>query len=1671
MKTILMIGAKNIIKTMFILVLYVSAGKALAVTSGPTQPEVQQFTPIGASDMVDLFSGNFMYNIPLFELPGPNGGYPFNIGYRSGITMDQESSWIGLGWNLHVGSINRQMRTLPDEFNGTEQIIKMNDLLDNKTISVGLNYNVEIGGKDGEDVPKLAPSYGVTMYYNTYKGFGFASDIGVGASFSIQDGLTGGIGLSVTNDNQEGATFSPNLSLGFTDGEGKASTSGSINLGMNYNSNMGLENISLGGGMSLSTKRSDRDAALQAKRSNEKEKAGATSFGISNTASMSFNNAFITSPSIKNPTKTSIFQGFFKLGGFTSATQMSGAVHGSYSNEVLINKMKPVSYPAYGYFNLQKGKDDKRSTLDFIREKDGILHKDIRNLAAPVLTYDIYSVSGHGFSGMFRPYRSDIGAVYDHEVLSYSDGLNLSLDASIGNIFQAGFSINQPNTNSQSGQWKGASGNIHERYHFTESSENSLHEPYRFQVYGEKNALDKNEVAHVFGELTPSYVNIDGVANHSSIDYTTTQYLYDKNQSLKRVETNHLDKRIPRQTDIKAIENRYLYDPSLLPECVAYFVDTLGQIDTLNRSKHLEHHIGAFIVTTPDGTRYIYGLPVYNKKQVECSFSTYFGNEKNSLNKDLYDKIPDEYFHHNGKFVEHNSTEQKNYGYENFERTEIPAYVHTWLLTAIIGPDYVDLNQDGITDDDLGYFVRFTYKKANDYQWRAPFTSANFIEGQHALGADNMGTYNYGERETYYLYKAETKSHQAEFYTSKKEDGRGVSTEFQKSNSAKGSYSYKLDSIKLFSKLEMSKPVKSMYFKYNKYGLGDTARFWVDAQDTLPELCREVENAPTGRGKLTLKALYTTFGDNEKGLNHPYIFNYHEGNILENPNYHPFEYDRWGNYQQHWTDASMNPLKYFPYTRQDQREGHTKEKKDQWASVWSLKEIMLPSGARIVVDYEADRYAYVQNKPAMEMYPIKGINDLTPQVKYKVAIGEHKDHENYVTFELKRPIVSSDTLEIKRELDRYIDQTKQLYYKLFVDLNNDNQWEFITGYADIEAVELLNSTTAKIRLKNIDYKIGKDPEKKDHPFALAAWNYVQSTRQELMNDNPKGPLEERPRTDSEIMKIFATALSAINPLTTLSKFRDFYKSARKAGWGTKVDYDKSFIRLNSFVSLLENDVIEKFGGDSRVRSIIVYEGKDTSHVIAGQYYDYTDSLPGTNLKMSTGIAANEPTIGGDESALRYGKIGFLDPGFKTKYLQFQEMPLNESYMPAPDVGYSKVTVKSYATEKVLAGQLPVSVPTTGVSVHEFYTAKDFPTIFRETELSQPKGTLIFMKPNLAFRPLGGTKTISNFAGTQGYYTEINDMHGKEKKISYYGMSHSGKVISTPISYVEYLYKSKPATDNLQNPIRILENEVPTIKNHLGVVENKLVGVDIENFIDTRQSHSYTYSNGGRHNLSVMMFTFPLPLYTYFPDNSSDQRRSYTCVNNKITHKFGILEQTKVYKEGALTTTDNLVYDAYTGTPILTSVNNEFNDTIYNYNVPAHLIYGNMQPSYPTNDFAFTGTVVDYERESNQLIINLSLPMASQDLRQYLNEGDEILIKEESQEDGEDIYERCFIMQVDNDKKIIKVKGNDGFAPGVVGDIEMYIYRPYYRNQLQESAGTIVSRHNPLATASIQGECD
>src|SRR5215831_8575906 len=110
---------RKVVATTFLAILLtqtLAPGISYALTSGPTQPEATSFEPIDTTDMVNMQTGDFTYNIPLLEVPGPEGGYPLSLSYHAGIQPNQDASWVGLGWTLNPGAISRFVNGYPDDW-------------------------------------------------------------------------------------------------------------------------------------------------------------------------------------------------------------------------------------------------------------------------------------------------------------------------------------------------------------------------------------------------------------------------------------------------------------------------------------------------------------------------------------------------------------------------------------------------------------------------------------------------------------------------------------------------------------------------------------------------------------------------------------------------------------------------------------------------------------------------------------------------------------------------------------------------------------------------------------------------------------------------------------------------------------------------------------------------------------------------------------------------------------------------------------------------------------------------------------------------------------------------------------------------------------------------------------------------------------------------------------------------------------------------------------------------------------------------------------------------------------------------------------------------------------------------------------------------------------------
>lgn len=352
-------------------------GVALALTSGPAQPEMQKFTPAGTNDMVDLFTGDFKDNIPLLDV----GGYPLNLSYHSGFNMEEEASWVGAGWTLNPGTVNRTLRGLPDDFDG-EGIQKLFYKKDFKKAGGQVIVKPTFWGFDNLVNP---PSFKLDVYKDNYYGFG--ASFGASVSFNLTKNkdprLTAGLDFS--SDSRDGVNLSPSLDLTTSHEEPNGDMeSTTLSGSFLYNTRAGLKSYSLSASFSPSVLNTDEK---NVKASSKYSDLGGSTIGsFTHYFGESYTPTFSTSSTSSSYTFSLdvgpyVFGGYLGLGG-------SGYVY----NEHITDTKKTM--PAYGYLNYLHGRSNENALLDFNREKDGVYIPSAPSIGIPVATQDMFSVTG-----------------------------------------------------------------------------------------------------------------------------------------------------------------------------------------------------------------------------------------------------------------------------------------------------------------------------------------------------------------------------------------------------------------------------------------------------------------------------------------------------------------------------------------------------------------------------------------------------------------------------------------------------------------------------------------------------------------------------------------------------------------------------------------------------------------------------------------------------------------------------------------------------------------------------------------------------------------------------------------------------------------------------------------------------------------------------------------------------------------------------------------------------------------------------------------------------------------------------------------------------------------------------------------------------------------------------
>jgi hypothetical protein len=1273
------------------------------LSGGPIQPEFQQTNIVGADNLVDPFSGNFNYSIPLMEI----GGFPLTLSYSSDHKMEEEASWVGFGWTLNPGAITRQVRGLPDDFRG-EEIVRRGNIAPSVTtgITPGIDYEI-FGG--------FSLGAGLNFSYNNYNGFSFSRDLSPAVNLTkIVDHIR--YGEENTHSDYGAPTIDNFHDL-------LKSKRLFASLSTNINSRSGMEEISYGGRYRLLF-----------------EPKGSIRFG-----------GFTYTPIAELPQEYSALSYNFKIGNqnfLPDALQLSFRAH----SMVQRLKSSTISQPGYGYLYLAESEGNKYALQDYNKNQGGLNLENSPRLPMAFGTPDVYAVSGPGLSGQLKISRNDLGVFRPPyvETNSTSSGVGTDLAVDIVAVpgVHVGLNINHVNIRSKTDNW---TDNNELAPNMLFKANEGLRENAFMHFVGEANTqLGKNwyndleKEQPIAAEPTKDGRQIilenTFVSQPAPGEPTTDLSSFPTDDSAyrqRRPRTQQVTYLTAEESAIAGFDKTITsYQPlSISDNLFTNFSRRIIQRDRVDEA-HQPHHVSEIRVTNNGGQRFVYGLPAYNLTKKEVTFNA-SGLDTGMPGSSNYNLVQ----YNNGT----DNTPDNQRGRDNFfDEVTTGPYATSHLLTGILSPDYVDRNNDGPTLDDLGQYVQFNYTQLeNDANgaigWRAPLgeRAAVFNPGNLVDTEDDKASYTYGEKEIFYLHHIDSKTHRAVFLTSDREDALPSRENGTFDSNTK---LQKLDQIRLFTLSELQEkgidaiPIKTVHFTYDANGL---------ISGNLPN----TDNGPAAaRGKLTLNSVHFTYADNERGQDNPYQFSYKTTADNQHVVYQPNMTDRWGN--QVPVRQNEHGPQAHPYSIQDQ------SIVEAYCDLGNLTNIKLPTGGTITVDYEPDDYAYVQDKRAGKMYEILGFSD-DPENDYienlyDPHVGGYDDNL-YVHIAVDDLPMMGGDIDVAAAERAYFEDVRQLYFEARVELTDGDNLEKVTGYAEIDPQRAfvwqqgVNGAPDRVVVPLLGVNQNNETITSNsamHPITFAG---LEKMRLEMHRLTYSLPFSDQHFSPQQLLG----ALAQFGAF-----FQNYYQQQRIRRSAMRISSSpsqKSYLRL-------ADGSYRKYGDGSRVRTVTLSDewlrsiapDQVNSYV---QRYTYEQEGPKGQL-ISSGVAAFEPMIGKEEMLMvgvqRTSSAKALAPNES----YYTTWPVGLPFYPGASVGYSQVSM-TMELDQTYAQSKP------GRTEYEFYTARDFPVISNFTEVFSKRH-----KPRPQVLPFSNIYR-DRLGLSQGYTVEVNDMHGKTKRTTEY----------------------------------------------------------------------------------------------------------------------------------------------------------------------------------------------------------------------------------------------------------------------------------------------------------------
>jgi hypothetical protein len=915
-----------------------------ALTTGPHQPEFTSYEDAGASDMVNLLTGDFNLSMPILSVPvGSEGAFPIPLSYHAGGSPEQEASWTGLGWNINIGSLTRSIEGFPDDAKGDEtQTIQVKDLTGRR----GWSSNF-LGSHFGWDSQ--------VGHYGTIATTGYAP----GASISYNN-------VGITSHEVLGFTMSKNGKANF---DGAKFTSDVIEMVMaaaTYGTSSWAEsaiNVAMDVGISLTME------SVMPNNMPSPQTAGAWEY-------------------TRTPEKHLFYTDYWVWLDQTRTEQMFGTLYLDKATSTVF----PDPSPAWLKVRKSVNGSGLQTVDKFIKSQPNVgAASDISidlssttnyedNVSPTMLATDNFSVKGPGISGSIKPYRLEVGSVsvpremttyhtrlnpvpfidyatnkvpfvYEGSIASSyfhhvggstavtSPTFNFGVDLSLSGTDVLQYSLNDIIFNNErirsnisankklpqghyidwltNGEIKNTTnGFVGSSYvdYFSGTARNNFRSVYSAGGRRAFSASTYSTYVLQFAQSEDLNFNIGDKA-----DIIMTEY-YDEDMALVVGTHNYVDVTV---NSVDRPNHRITVDATVDygPYC------TIQIISKTNNPKP-DHSIGGFVITSPDGMNYHYSIPVY-----DYDFKTETIDKSDASKKSTI--------------------------------TRSSPIANTWLLTAITGPDFIDRGganngSNGVIDNnDWGYWVKFNYgRHSSDFKWRLPYSTAN---DTYKMTSDDLyKVYAQGTKEKYYLNSIETRSHVALFIKDTRNDAKDASVNRQGSLRlgeiallTRDAYNQLTDPNDVY-KLRNGSGVIDFLYRYSGSSFTDGNvsgnKLTFIQSNCLKRivfnhdysLCLNPDNSDSGFGKLTLKSV-SVLGRNSAKIFPDYKFTYDSNN----PNYNRDKWDGWDMYSSSGTSAGNT---------------HQASTSSSDASIWNLTSLTSPLGNVTSISYERDTYASISDK-------------------------------------------------------------------------------------------------------------------------------------------------------------------------------------------------------------------------------------------------------------------------------------------------------------------------------------------------------------------------------------------------------------------------------------------------------------------------------------------------------------------------------------------------------------------------------------------------------------------------------------------------------------------------------------------------------------------------------------